>query len=158
MVFLKELWTLIKLLFTKTPKSYNELEVVKMNYFPFKGFFAMSWCGKLITRTPEKVDQIDITHETIHLKQAQQYSNWFTFYLRYLWEWIKGNPITAPSISAYYTIPFEVEAFANEKNAEYPQNYTPDNLKTKYTLRHRKMLYKRNGESPYLWRMFVREL
>ena len=43
---IKELWYLIKLLFS--PLS-DQIDVVQMKHFPFKGYLAMSWCGKIIT-------------------------------------------------------------------------------------------------------------
>ena len=113
----KELWYLIKLLFSDV--SNQKAEVVKMKYFPFQGYSAMSWCGKVITRKDKVSDKI-INHERIHLEQAiekaklEKTSTWFTYYLQYLKYWIKGNPIIAPATSSYYTIPFEMEAYDNE--------------------------------------------
>lgn len=43
-------------------------------------------------------------------------------------EWVKGNPICHPASSAYYTIPYEMEAYANEGNPDYPVNYNGNNL------------------------------
>ena len=154
----KELWQIIKLLFTSKPKDFNELEILKMNNFPFTGYLAMTWCGKLITRYPEKIDKQTITHETIHLKQAQNYGSWIAFYATYLLEWIKGNPIISPMQSAYYTIPFEVEAYANEDNNNYPNNYTTNNLKTKYNLKDRKNLYRQYGKTRYDWMKYIKGL
>ena len=57
-----ELLLLIKLLFTKVKDS---VEILQLKHFPFKGFSAMFWCGKIITRNnylPPKV----INHELIH--------------------------------------------------------------------------------------------
>ena len=34
-----------------------------------------------------------LTHETIHLRQAQVIGSWVKYYWRYFVEWVKGNPI-----------------------------------------------------------------
>lgn len=41
---IKELWKLIKMLFATRPSDfiYNELEVVDMKHFPFKGYKAIN--------------------------------------------------------------------------------------------------------------------
>lgn len=96
-----ELWYLIKLLFTK---QTNQLEIVKMKYFPFKGYKAMSWCGKIITRE-DRLDIITINHERIHLEQALRYGSWIKYYLAYLWEYIKYG---------YADNKFEIEAYENQ--------------------------------------------
>ena len=61
-----------------------------------------------------------LTHETIHLRQAQVIGSWVKYYWRYFVEWVKGNPICHPASSAYYTIKYEMEAYANEGNPDYP--------------------------------------
>ena len=89
---IKEFIYLIKLLFNSKPKDCKKLEIMEMKYFPFSGYLAMSWCGKLITRKPDRINKETVNHETTHLKQAQQYSSWLAFYFVYLIEWFKGNP------------------------------------------------------------------
>lgn len=138
---IKEFIQLIKWLFNSKPNDFKELEVVQMKYFPFNGFLAMSWCGRLITKYPNRLNQTIITHETIHLKQAQQYNFWISYYVVYLFEWLKGNPFIKPYISAYYTNPFEVEAYANEDNPNYIMNYNPKLIKEKYNIKERKIVY-----------------
>lgn len=138
----KELFTLAKMLFKRT-NEYTEVDLVKTNNFPFKGYSYMAWCGKVITRkniewgdVPEYIQN----EELGHLKQASFYKYWFQYYLVYVWEWIKGNPIINPASSAYYTVPFEVQAKANRHNKEY--DYNKDDLKQIYTLKNRKQLYR----------------
>lgn len=46
---IKELWTLIKLLFSSN-SNVEQAKVVRMRHFPFKGYSAMSWCGNIIVR------------------------------------------------------------------------------------------------------------
>lgn len=153
----KEFIYLVKLLFHNKPKDCKKLEIMEMKYFPFSGYLAMTWCGKLITKHPEKLNEETIIHETIHLKQAQQYSVWILYYLKYFNEWLKGKPFIKPYKSAYYTIPFEVEAYANENDKNYIIDYNPINLKEKYTLNNRKELFKKYQSFQY-WKQYIQNL
>lgn len=150
---IKELWFLIKTLFS--PLS-DQVEVVQMKYFPFQGYSAMSWCGKIITRK-DTSDRI-INHERIHLEQALQLakqeksSSWLTYYWQYLKYWIKGNPLIAPTSSAYYTIPFEMEAYGNEHDFNYK---VTENSWKKYEIKNRKKVFKENR---HRWRYYCKNL
>lgn len=150
---IKELWFLIKALFS--PLS-DQVEVVQMKYFPFQGYSAMSWCGKIITRK-DTSDRI-INHERIHLEQALQLakqeksSSWLTYYWQYLKYWIKGNPLIAPASSAYYTIPFEMEAYGNEHDFNYK---VTENSWKKYEIKNRKKVFKENR---HRWRYYCKNL
>ena len=130
----------------------DQVEIVKMKYFPFQGYLAMSWCGKIITRKPEKISAVVKNHERIHLWQALQYKSWLAYYREYLKEWIKGGPIMAPASAAYYTIPFEMEAYGNEHDFNY--KVTANSWK-KYEIENRKETY---NEYRYNWREFCRSL
>ena len=148
----KELWYLIKLLFSDI--TNQKAEIVKMKYFPFQGYSAMSWCGKVITRKDNVSDKI-LNHERIHLEQAlelaklEKTSTWLTYYWQYLKYWIKGDPF---SESAYYTIPFEMEAYGNEDNFDY--KVTANSWK-KYEIENRKEIY---NKYRYDWRNYCRSL
>jgi len=62
-----------------------------------------------------------INHEKIHL--AQQKELWLVpFYVLYVWYWIKGKIQGMTSHEAYMSIPFEKEAYANEKDFKYLEN------------------------------------
>lgn len=150
----KELWYLIKLLFSPLT---DQIELVEMKYFPFKGYSAMSWCGKIITKKP-LVSQRVFNHERLHLEQAlklvenDKQKTWLKYYWQYLKYWIKGNPIMAPASSAYYTIPFEMEAYGNEDD----YNYHPVNNSWKlYELEDRKETYKKHRDN---WKQFCKDL
>lgn len=147
---IKELWKLGKMLFTK-PLLKDELEVIRMDHFPFKGYSAMSWCGHCIVRNDYKrpIKQTTLKHEQIHLQQGVREGSWIKFYLKYLWQWIKGNPIIAPASSAYYTIPYEVEAYANEDDNEYV--ILP--VKT-FKIVNRKSTYKKNRNN---WKQYLKK-
>lgn len=150
---IKELWTLIKMLFASKPSDICKVEVVDMRHFPFDGYKAMYWCGYIIHRIgASDVDDKTIRHETFHLWQAKEHRSWIRYYVKYIREWLKGNPFFAPSISAYYTIPFEMEAYANEDNLDYV--VTADSWK-RYSIKNRKRTYKVNR---YEWKTFVKSL
>ena len=69
---LKELCTLIRMLFASKPSDNTEVKVIHMRHFPFKGYKAMCWCGTIIHRIgASEVDGRTIRHETIHLLQAK---------------------------------------------------------------------------------------
>ena len=65
-----------------------------MKYFPFQGYSAMSWCGKVITRKDKVSDKV-LNHERIHLDQAlelakvEKTSTWLTYYWQYLKYWLR---------------------------------------------------------------------
>lgn len=151
---IKELIYLIKLLFSPLT---DQIEVVKMKYFPFKGSSAMSWCGKIITKV-DKLPQKILNHESIHLQQAleiakiKKSTSWISYYVEYFKYWIKGNPFICPIKSAYYTIPFEMEAYAKELKNGY--KVSPNSWK-KYELKDRKKTYK---ENKMYWKWFCRNL
>ena len=117
----------------------------------------MSWCGKIITRK-DKVNKTVINHERIHLEQALQLakqeksSSWLTYYWQYLKYWIKGNPLIAPASSAYYTIPFEMEAYGNEHDFDYK---VTENSWKKYEIKNRKKIFKENR---HRWRQYCKNL
>ena len=109
---MKELWQLIKMLFSSKPGDFDTPELLAMKHYPFKGYRFMMWCGRMIYRAENK-ENIDrymqtyagkesLTHETIHLRQAQVIGSWVKYYWRYFVEWVKGNPICHPASSAYY--------------------------------------------------------
>lgn len=162
-----ELFTLIKMLFKGKPSDFKEPILKPMKHFPFKNFKFMMWCGYMIYRESkqETIENYMKTnlgkkskrHETFHLKQAQYHAkdSWIRYYWRYFCEWLKGNPITSPSSSAYSTIPFEVEAYALEDKQEALDNYDTTLLKSKYTLKNRKKLYKEHKKD---WKRYIKSL
>ncbi|MGB7394767.1 MAG: hypothetical protein WA913_10265, partial [Pricia sp.] len=70
-----------------------------------------------------KDDTVLINHEKIHLKQQQELLIVF-FYLFYISEWLWRTLFYLDSYKAYQNISFEREAYANEKNLDYPDNRT----------------------------------
>lgn len=101
--------------------------------------------------------KVSKNHETIHLMQAKACGSWVKYYMKYLWEWLKGNPITSPSSSAYYTCPFECEAYANESDMNYCKDYDAGNIK-KYTFKNRKKMYKNAGGTSKGWKEYLNSI
>ena len=157
-----EIITLIKMLFKSRPSDFFEVELMPMKHFPWWDYKFMMWCGRIIYREEKKAvierymqmssGKRSKRHETMHLRQAENQAgdSWVRYYWRYFVEWVKGNPIRHPSESAYYTIPFEVEAYALEETegAEYL-------LKNKYTLKNRKQTYRDHRDN---WKSYVKTL
>jgi hypothetical protein len=139
LTWFKELFMLVGMLFSKIDLN-KPIQIIAMKKFPFNRYGCMMWCGSIITKKENlKISQTTFNHEKGHLIQASFYKWWIQYYAVYLWEWIKGNPFTYPTISAYYTIPFEIQAYANEQNPNY--DYNREDLKNKYTFKNRKSLY-----------------
>lgn len=164
--YVMELVELIRMLFASRPSDFSEPQLLEMEHYPFKGYMYMMWCGRMIYRADNR-DKIlsqtgttdfqrSMTHETIHLRQAQMCGSWVKYYWRYGIEWIKGNPIRHPSSSAYYTIPYEMEAYANEDNPQYAENYTGEYL-DRYRINNRKREYKKKGGSK-LWKLYLKSI
>ena len=163
---IKELWTLAKMLFVSRPSEIEEVKLMGMEHFPFKGYAYIMWCGKMIyrndrydTRRKEwitKKYKVSKNHETIHLMQAKMCGSWAKYYLRYLWEWLKPG-FMAPLKANYYTLKYEAEAYANEENFDYPKQYDGSNL-GKYTFASRKKLFKDVGGTQQAWRAYLKTL
>lgn len=151
MTFIKELLQLIKWLFSGNPKKSNNIVINKFVYFPFSGYSAMSWCGHLISKY--QPSDVTVRHETIHLLQAHRFGSWVGYYLSYAWEWVKGNPFSG---SAYYTNPYEMEAYANEDRPGYIVDYNPDNIRNYYISR-RPETYSKYG-NPATWKSYLKTL
>ena len=169
---IKELWILVQLLFKSKPSEIvgKPLELVVMKSYPFEGFTFMSWCGKVILREENralierflqtKAGIESQTHEYGHAIQAvsEHGDNWVRYHLSYFWHWLCENPIINPASSAYYTNRYEVEAYAQQHNPEYWNNYTRTNLRSKYTIKNGKKKYKELGRNPSLWKEYVKTL
>lgn len=157
---------LIRMLFESKPSDFSEPQLLELKHFPFKGYRYMMWCGRMIYRADNR-DKItaqagtpdfrrSLTHETIHLRQAQLCGSWARYYWRYGVEWLRGNPIVHPSSSAYYTIPYEMEAYANEDNPQYAAEYTGEYL-DRYRIKKRKRAFKKYGNAK-AWKAYLKSI
>ena len=171
---IKELWILVKMMFSSYPSDfvYKDLEVMTMRHFPFKGSRYMSWCGVIITREEKKavIERFLTTkagrrsknHERGHCVQgiSEHGDNWPRYYLNYLWHWLKHCPWVKPGHAAYYVSRYEVECYAKEDDFGYfdLENYTRKNLRGKYSIKNAKKLYKQLGGTPTAWKEYVKTL
>ena len=164
---IKELWMLVGLMFKTSPMEKEKVSLLGMKHIPFKGYKYLMWCGHMIYRDDmydrrqkewaTDIFKIDTNHEQIHLMQAKVCGSWMKYYWLYLKEWVKGNPITNPASSAYYTSKFESEAYANETDLDYCKRYDGENL-SKYIFKNRKDLYKQVGGTLDAWKKYVKSL
>lgn len=155
---LKELWILVKMLFASKPSEITEVKVIDMKHFPFEGYKAMYWCGCIIHRIgSSEVNEKTINHETIHLMQAKDKGSWWSYYLSYLWNWVRWNPLIKPAHACYYVNKYESQAYANEDNFGYCSNWDKDAIK-KYDIKDAKKLYKELGGTAATWKEFVKNL
>lgn len=158
---------LIKLLFNSKPSECKQIELLSSKYLPFKNFKFMMWCGKIIYRKDKEnivlrylntfYGEKSKRHEQFHIKQAKVHgkNSWIFYYLMYIKEWLKGIPFLKPFYHAYYTIPFEVEAYALENNQNSLDNYDQSKLKNSYTLKNRRKTYLDNKDN---WKNYVKQL
>ena len=100
---------------------------------------------------------ISKNHERIHLMQALTCNDsWVRYYLSYLWEWLKCG-FLAPMSANYVTSKYESEAYANEDDCTYCNDYDGSNL-PKYTFKKHKKLYKQLGGTSKAWKEYVKSL
>ena len=151
---------MIKMLFASRPSdvAYDELEVVEFRHFPFKGFRAMQWCGKIVHRVGSSVvGEATLRHERIHVMQALHCDDsWIKYYLKYLLEWLRRG-FLAPMTANYYCSKYESEAYANDGKLGYCEGYDGSNL-AKYKIKNAKKLYKQLGGTPAAWKEYVKSL
>ncbi|WP_158974385.1 hypothetical protein [Cellulophaga sp. L1A9] len=77
------------------------------------------WPFIIVKDATLKNDTVLINHEKIHLKQQLELLVVF-FYVFYLVEWCVRCICYVDSYKAYKNISFEREAYANERNLNYP--------------------------------------
>jgi hypothetical protein len=88
----------------------------------FINVYAITLYPFIISKEPLPV--ITYNHEKIHL--VQQRELWVVgFYILYVWYWLKAVAIGKTGRDAYYAIPFEKEAYENEKNLKYLKTRKP---------------------------------
>lgn len=72
----------------------------------------------------EPMDEEMLNHEMIHIQQQKELLV-IGFYLLYIMWWALGRLKGLSSVSAYLSIPFEMEAYDNDENPQYLQNRKP---------------------------------
>lgn len=142
----KELFILIKLIFKKPTIN----RVYQMRHFPFKGYSAMMWFGYMITRN-KYLKTTTYNHEYIHIMQSND--SYFTYYLKYFWNWIKHNPFKK---YCYYFNKYEIEAYANQHDSNY--KHSKESLK-KYDIKNPRKIFKDVcNNSIYAWKNHIKSL
>jgi hypothetical protein len=96
------------------------MKVIPNNIIPFKGFKSVNLFGVLFVRSEwvDRVGDVDINHESIHTAQMKELL-YIGFYVAYLVEWLVRWIVERDRNVAYYSVSFEREAYANEKDPEY---------------------------------------
>ena len=101
------------------------MRIVMNNTIPVKGFVAMNLFGVLFIRRDEWIDLSDedklvtVKHENIHTAQMRELL-FLPFYIIYVLEWFIQLFIHPKS--AYRSISFEREAYANQTDINYLTN------------------------------------
>lgn len=97
------------------------MKIIYNKILPIKGYKIINLFGIFFVRinsdgTKPKILWEDINHETIHTEQMKELL-YIGFYIWYFFEWLI-RLLLEPS-SAYRSISFEREAYANENNLHY---------------------------------------
>lgn len=129
------------------------MKIIYNNFIPFKGFKCINLFGVLFARKGAYIGEQTLNHERIHTAQMKEMF-YVGFYVWYFVEWLIGNPFSKPRKSAYYTIPFEICAYANEDNPNYLNEFKHDNHK-RYRLKNRKRIYEEHEKD---WKSYIKTL
>jgi|TARA_R110000824_G_scaffold62352_5_gene165183 hypothetical protein len=76
----------------------------------------------------EEMSEVTINHEKIHIEQQRELLVVF-FYILYIWYWLIARVKGMNNDDAYMNIPFEKEAYANQKDFKYIENRTKNSWK-----------------------------
>ena len=91
--------------------------IVYNKILPFsKKFYAINILGVLFAKGP--CDAVLLNHERIHTAQIREWA-YLPFYLLYVIEWAWRYARCRNWMSAYRSITFEREAYANQSNLDY---------------------------------------
>ena len=71
-----------------------------------------------IVLRPEFNNKVTINHEKIHIEQQKELLVIF-FYILYVYYWLKGKIKGLSNHEAYMSIPFEKEAYENDRDFNY---------------------------------------
>lgn len=114
----------------RRPNKYQNIKIETSRFLPPRGYNAITFFGKILVRRNNNPKwkqyfetasgKILLNHEWIHVKQAvSTHNSWICFYLRYIFYYLKNRPLKNGHRIAYYTIPFEVEAYVFESDLAY---------------------------------------
>ena len=117
----------------RRPSKYHDIEVRPNRFLPPKGYFAITFFGKILIRkenaknweqsSDSQSGKIMKHHEWIHVQQAvSTHDSWICFYLRYIYYFLKDKPLRHGGQTAYHANPFEMEAYIYESDLSYARN------------------------------------
>lgn len=99
----------------------------------FKQFEAITWFGtihfncsrdELARKMSSPAMLRTERHEHIHILQAQTFrTRYLGFYFFYLYYWFRNVLRLGFTLNAYFDIPFEREAYANDNLDNYPESH-----------------------------------
>ena len=96
------------------------MKIIYNNFIPAKGFMAINILGFLFVRKERKElflsEKRFTTHEEIHTAQMKELL-YIGFYLMYILYWLWD--LIFHFQTAYFSIPFEIEAYAYELDEDY---------------------------------------
>lgn len=98
--------------------------IVKNNIIPFKGFAALTMWPFVFIRKNIRVTDKLLNHEKIHIRQQIECLFIF-FWIIYGIEYLISIFKRWNNDASYYTISFEEEAYANEKDLDYLNHRKP---------------------------------
>lgn len=154
----------------KKPSKIQKIEYVWNRFLPFGNFYLMTFFGKCYIKYKDKDKyerdlqngniNINERHEMCHVREAQSIHNsWLLFYIKYIWQFIKNNPLFNGWKMAYKMTDFEIYAYSVERDEKYiPQEISGDNNWKKYSslsLSERKRFYKEYKESRMTFYSFI---
>ena len=92
------------------------MKVLLNNIIPLGSYVAINLFGLVLSRRP--LSKVERNHEYIHTLQQRELL-WVGFYLWYMIEWMIKLCVRRSAKRAYFTISFEREAYAHQRDLDY---------------------------------------
>ncbi|MBO4786570.1 MAG: hypothetical protein IKZ61_05090 [Prevotella sp.] len=116
---------------SKRPSRIKDMPASVNSFLCRKGYSGITLFGRIFTNEQGIADSLNgkysvmKNHEMIHLRQAQSTgNNWFVYYTLYGFFWLKGICLNRRRKNlAYYLNPFEMEAYLNEHDMHYLEQF-----------------------------------
>lgn len=100
------------------------MRIIENKILPSKRFEAINLFGFIFVRNGTQLDERFKNHEAIHTHQMK-YMLFVFFYLWYAIEWCVRLVQYRNTLSAYFNISFEREAYENDSNIDYLKTRRP---------------------------------
>ena len=152
---LEELFWFISILFGNTKKKdVNEVDFAIMKFFPRKKKY-IYWCGHCIFKMDTDIYKCfrekQFTRYTIRYHQAIEFKYWLVYYIEFIIQFIKGNPLKSIK-GAYYTNPFIIESLFYENSPESIYFMYPKGRWKKFILKDRQKIWRDNKN----WKTWIK--